>query len=62
MNALIQSRDASRYQNWDNLINIVSNLWWTDEVFLAKSQELQLKVEEALMDTQVERTLFREKD
>jgi hypothetical protein len=48
--ALIRSSVFSRYQSWDNLINMISNLWWIEEVFFSKSRELRVDVEEAFMN------------
>lgn len=37
-----------RYSQWDDIINVVSQLWWIDDVFLSKSAELKMEYLEAL--------------
>lgn len=41
VNALIRSKVFLKYENWKDMIDMVSNMWWIDEVFTSKSQRLQ---------------------
>jgi hypothetical protein len=38
--SLLRSRVSLGHQDWDIIMNIVSEMWWIDEVFLQKSQNI----------------------
>jgi hypothetical protein len=39
---------SSRYHQWDDIIKVVSQLWWIDDVFFSKCTELETDYTEAL--------------
>jgi hypothetical protein len=38
--ALLRSRVSLVYRNWDEVMDVISEMWWIDEVFRLKSQDL----------------------
>lgn len=40
-NALLRSKMSLMYPEWDELMDIASNMWWIDEIFWLRSRDLQ---------------------
>lgn len=48
MEEMAVSHFSLRYRRWDDIIKMVSQLWWIDDVFLSKCMELEIEYIEAL--------------